>query len=109
MDMEEHPHKRLLALTIILVIAVIIGFAYYFSAQKKQKAPGSSRTSPEVQNALKTLQSSSAKAPTPAPLTPEQKKALESLGNPDGSAVPVPTQSRNSPSEEQSILDSLQK
>ena len=107
--MEEHPHKRLLALTIILVIAVIIGSVYYLSAQKKQKAPGNPRVSPEVQNALKTLQSNSAKVPAPAPLTPEQKKALESLGNPDGSAVPAPTQSKNSPSEEQSILDSLQK
>ena len=100
---SEHHHKKLMALLIILVAAVIVGAVYYFSVMNRS-APKARYTS-KTQSILNTLQSNSTKNQTAPVLTAEQQKALQNL---NGTST-VPIQSKLTPSQEQSILNRLQK
>jgi hypothetical protein len=98
--MEGQNKKTLVTLIVLVAIAAVIGVIYSVW-KSRHPAGGKTLTPAQEQDILKSLEPS---RPSPAALTPTQKKALTTLGT-TGTTT---KQSSNSSSQEKSILDSLQ-
>ncbi len=101
--MEEQTRKRLIALAVVLIVAIIIGVVYYVVPKKGIQLTPRER-SQQTQEALDTL-SNPANSTKPV-LTPAQKESLKTLGQ--ASTSTAPKQSTNTATQEDAILKSLQ-
>lgn len=101
MNVQSTKQKVVLAIVVVVIIvAVIYAVTRNSGQQVNEPAPLTPEQKQEVINSLQPATPSTNKE-----LTPEQKKALNTLGT---NGTTTYTQSSNTPSQEKSLLDSLQ-
>jgi hypothetical protein len=101
MNVQSRTQK---IVAVIILVAVIAAIVYAVTRDSgEQTADPAALTPEQKQEVLESLQPKSSTGSTA--LTPEQKKALDTLGTNDKTA---PKQSSNTEAKEKSILDSLQ-